>query len=186
MRELGIPRRSLHTRELRPLRSNRGLHVSSAPVGREVHVGSPYGASRLRFHAEAQWPRQTGRCAHRGKCGLPVQLASRLARERDPHQPEHRCGRPPLNQSLLLPELADRRLGIESKSYCWQATRDLRQEGFDTGPGADYVLTDAALLGAGAHVQHHPCLEERRSGGANADGKAKGRDDQASARPAHV
>src|SRR5207245_11288092 len=29
-----------------------------------------------------------------------------------------------LNQSLLLPELADRRLGIESKSYCCTTTPD--------------------------------------------------------------
>jgi hypothetical protein len=62
-----------------------------------------------------------------------------------------------LNQSLLLPELADQRLGIESRNRtAGGPLRNRRQEGFDTGPGADYVLTDAALLGAGAHVQHRP------------------------------
>src|SRR5207244_9153378 len=61
-----------------------------------------------------------------------------------------------LNQSLLLPELADRRLGIESKSYRWRTTRNPHQEGFDTEPGADYVLPNAALLGADAHVEHCP------------------------------
>ena len=61
-----------------------------------------------------------------------------------------------LNQSLLLPELADQRLGIESKSYCWRTTPEPHQEGFDTKRGADYVLTHAALIGADARIEHCP------------------------------
>ena len=157
MREQGILRRSLRTRELWPKRPNRGLPVSSVPGGREVHVGSLDEASRSRFHAEALCRRQMGRCAHREKCGPLVQLASRPARERHPHQPEHRCGRPPSKpvtpaSRTCRPTSWNRVKIVLLEDHSGTFIR----KGLTQSRGRTTFLTNAALLGADAHVEHCP------------------------------